>query len=557
MATRQLALYLPDGVVAPPVNPYGRLVANAGTYRALARYGDWERLHVQSRVPVEPDRMSADLDRPPGDPMVSTGSLLATGPAREAGTQLYGQAYLSEPAWIRRHARADGDYSIVGTMFAFASATHRERMVQSTLAPIREWDAIVCSSPTLARTMTGVMDRWEQHLQEHLGSAITLPRPRLPIIPFGSDTTRLARQGADRAAGAALRTRLGIGPDDVVVFSLGRLSFYDKAFPQAMFRAVSQAQAQTGAAVHLVMAGWFPDGESDRNRYEDAAAACAQGVSVTMLDGNDQDVVAQCWAAADIFLLLSDTILETFGQALVEAMAAGVPLVVSDWDGYRFVVTDGVEGFLIPTLGAAPGALGETLALLQYVDAIGYAGYTGAVAQHTAVSVPGTAAALTALIESPDLRMRMGEAGRRTAQDRFAWPVVIEQYLALFDELADLRSACGTPRADVRMNPLRGDPFSDFAALPSNQIHDAFMLFPAGQTIPPATVELDAMFPGIRGNATEAADVLTVVHGDPGICVGDVLARFPANRRPFVRNTVAWLAKSGAVTWRLNASGTA
>ena len=278
-------------------------------------------------------------------PHISTGPLIATAPAAAttAGTLLSGQAYLSEPAWIRRYAGRDGDYSIVGTMFAFASATHRERMVSSTLAPVHPWDAIVCSSPTLAQTVAGVLDAWEDHLRDRLGDGAELPRPQLPVIGFGSEVDTLARRGDDVAARESLRAELGIGAEDVMVFSLGRLSFYDKAFPQPMFRAVAQAQRDTESRVHLVMAGWFPNGAADRARYEQAHRRHAPDVPLHLLDGNDQQLVARCWAGADIFLLLSDTILETFGQALVEAMAAGLPLVVSDWDGYRFIVHDGVE----------------------------------------------------------------------------------------------------------------------------------------------------------------------------------------------------------------------
>ena len=44
-------------------------------------------------------------------------------------------------------------------------------------------------------------------------------------------------------------------------------------------------------------------------------------------------------------------------------MAAGIPVVVSDWDGYRYTVTDGVEGFLIPTLAPSRARQGVELAL--------------------------------------------------------------------------------------------------------------------------------------------------------------------------------------------------
>src|SRR5207244_1790203 len=45
-----------------------------------------------------------------------------------------------------------------------------------------------------------------------------------------------------------------------------------------------------------------------------------------------------------------DNLQETFGLTPIEAMACGVPQVVSDWDGYRDTVLDGVTGYLVPTV---------------------------------------------------------------------------------------------------------------------------------------------------------------------------------------------------------------
>jgi glycosyltransferase involved in cell wall biosynthesis len=49
-----------------------------------------------------------------------------------------------------------------------------------------------------------------------------------------------------------------------------------------------------------------------------------------------------------------DNVQETFGLAPVEAMAAGLPLIVSDWDGMKDTVTPDV-GFRIPTELPGPG----------------------------------------------------------------------------------------------------------------------------------------------------------------------------------------------------------
>ena len=53
--------------------------------------------------------------------------------------------------------------------------------------------------------------------------------------------------------------------------------------------------------------------------------------------------------AADIFVSLADNIQETFGLSVIEAMASSLPLVVSDWNGYKDLVNHGFNGFRIPT----------------------------------------------------------------------------------------------------------------------------------------------------------------------------------------------------------------
>jgi D-inositol-3-phosphate glycosyltransferase len=206
----ELTIYLPDGGITPPLNPYGRLVANAGVYRALARHGGYRRLHFQCRRPA-PDRLCEELlwgegeppdAAPTGAPEVTSGSPLSTASAVRSGILLSGQPYLTEPAWIRRHAGADDAYSIVGTVFAFSFPAPRELSLHSLLAPLHEWDALVCSSPTLRDTVDRTVTDWEDHLRERLcpgPGSLRLPRPQLPVIPFGVDAEAWRRKRATRA----------------------------------------------------------------------------------------------------------------------------------------------------------------------------------------------------------------------------------------------------------------------------------------------------------------------------------------------------------------------
>ena len=163
----------------------------------------------------------------------------------------------------------------------------------------------------------------------------------------------------------------------------------------------------------------------------------------------------RAWFAADIFVSFADNVQESFGLTPIEAMAAGLPVVVSDWNGYRDSVRDGVDGFRIPTIMPPPG-MGEGLA---FIYAAGYAPYdtmVGGAAQITAVHLSAAANALVKLIEDPELRRRMGAAGRKRARETYDWPVIVRAYQRLWNELADgpfLRARGSTARQGPRDTP--------------------------------------------------------------------------------------------------------
>ena len=57
----------------------------------------------------------------------------------------------------------------------------------------------------------------------------------------------------------------------------------------------------------------------------------------------------QALAAADLAVSLVDNTQETFGLSVAEAMAACLPVVASNWNGYRDLIRQGVDGFLVPS----------------------------------------------------------------------------------------------------------------------------------------------------------------------------------------------------------------
>jgi hypothetical protein len=374
------------------------------------------------------------------------------------------------------------------------------------------------------------------------------------VIPLGVEAGALAAQADRPDARRDVRARFGLAENEVLVLWVGRLSYYEKAFPQPMFAAVQQAAAATGARVTFVMAGWFPDAE-DRGYYEAAARAHAPDVNAQFADGNDRDLLAGLWAGADIFLSLVDNIQETFGITPLEAMAAGLPVVVSDWDGYRFTVRHGTEGFLIPTLlGPAGGGMGANLVERHVLEASSYQAYVGAVAQHTAVHIGRAAEGLAALIRSPELRRTMGAAGRARVAEAFDWPVVARQIRALTDELAAVRAAAPPPPSHPPANPMKGDPFVDFIHFATAPLALDTRLVATPGLAPEdvrraGAVALDSAFPGFRAPPELCAEAFALIAERGGAKVRDVLLAFPTPHRRAVEMGLAWMAKYGFVDW--------
>jgi len=554
--TSGLSLFHPQGRIARPSNPFGKDIANAALFRALITHGDFEDVAVLNQAGLTDEELKQELGQA-GNVRISSAALTNTSWPSRHGTLVRGQPYLSELAWLRRQSHCDQDYSLVGLIHTIAPPAVRELIAACTLAPTHPWDALVCTSPAVQLAMTAMFDGLAEHCAARLG-AVRAPRPRLPVIPLAVDTDALAQQAADQRSRNQLRQRLGIASDDVVALWVGRLSYYEKAFPQSMFQAMALAAQQCSRRLHFLLVGWFPGGEPEMQAYKQAVDLLAPDLNVIVLDGNDPQLVAQSWAAADFFASLVDNIQETFGLTPVEAMAAGLPVVVSDWDGYRYTVRDHIDGFLIPTLISPGGAPGELLANLHSLELESYQTYVGAVAQHTAVHIQQAAAAIGRLVDESDLRRSMGKAAQQRAQMTFSWPTVVSQYKELFDELAEVRRRSDplSAKAGACVQPIRGEPFADFRHFATHTLDSVHTLrladgVTAADLAGRLEVQLNRLYPGVRCSADDAHQLLRKleVAGPVGLNLQVLIGEAPAERGPFLKTTLVWLAKMGLVDW--------
>ena len=448
-------VFEPDGYVLESAKLMGRQSAGNGFLRAAVAGLKKETLFAytpRKELAELFSRMVSAID-----PAARVGWIPANRLDRLArvGTLYVPDPSLAERAKLRLRVGPNA-YSLIGVTHTTASQRAMDAIANLLSGPVMTWDALICTSSAVAATVKMVLTAEADYLKWRLG-AQRFTVPQLPVIPLGVHCDDWATDGEEKSRA---RQELGIGPDQLVALFVGRLSFHTKAHPYPMYAALEAAAQRTGRAIALVQCGWFSNTRIEQAFKQGAHEFCP---SCTMIwaNGKSAEERQRAWASADLFISLSDNIQETFGLTPIEAMAAGLPVVVTDWDGYRDTVRDGQDGFRIPTW-IAPAGLGESLGQAYESGTYSYDQHCGAASQLTSIDMRTLVDRLCDLANQPQLRHQLGEAGRQRARAVYDWSVIFRQYQALWCELAE-RRAKGDPRltggaprvAPGRMNPLR------------------------------------------------------------------------------------------------------
>jgi hypothetical protein len=303
----------------------------------------------------------------------------------------------------------------------------------------------------------------------------------------------------------------------------------------------------------LIECGWHAN-DAIARAYKDAANLACPSIQVKLLDGRKIEERKVAWASADIFCSLSDNIQETFGIAPVEAMAAGIPVVVSDWDGYKDTVRHGVDGFCIPTMMPEAG-LGSDLALRHAQEIDTYDMYCGLNCTLVSVDVEATKNAFVSLFASSYLRKQMGESGRARARSIYDWKNIITQYERLWQDLSEIRLNEGKNlRAVTWQWPARMDSFHAFASYSTHKLTPSTVLTLVDSSLDLAIKRIHsyrslAMIDFAKfvvPTTNEINSVLEIAAKGP-IAAINLIENIEVERKPFVFRGLVWLLKMGVL----------
>ncbi len=542
-------LYAADGYTTEGRDIKGRHAAGEGFLRGLLRHGELERLTLHCQTREQARQCERLYEHELAGRPVEWIPAARPQALKEPGTLYVPDPSLARQAWARRRSAAQRDWSLCGVTHTIATQAAVGMIQDLFEAPLQRWDALVCTSRAVQGAVSKLLEAQQEYLRGRLG-AREFVLPQLPLIPLGVDSSLYAESPARRDE---WRRSLDAGENATVVLFFGRLSYHAKAHHAPLYLSLERAARRSGRPVVLVLAGWFAN-DAIRKTFADDAARLCPSVRVVFVDGRKGDVRHSIWQAADVFCSLSDNIQETFGLTPIEAMAAGLPLVVSDWNGYRETVRDGVDGFRIPTRSPAP----ETGKDLGYRFAQGidnYDSYCAYSCQFVEVDIGACELAFTRLIQDAALRRRMGAAGREQARRVYDWSVVVAQYQALWAELAELRAQSeeSAPRGDSGAgDPAHLDPFAIYAGYPTQPLGPALrvrlattdaegglaQLFSAESSAPGRFKEL---VPG----QPELLALLRLVEAQPGLSVGELARRLPLSKQASALRALLWLAKHG------------
>jgi glycosyltransferase involved in cell wall biosynthesis len=251
---------------------------------------------------------------------------------------------------------------------------------------------------------------------------------RVDVIPYGLDPEELTP--IDRAEA---KRALGLPGDAVVLLSTARISRSSKMNYDRLVFFFASLISRTTTKLLLVIAG----SEDGPESLGVNALARERGISdrVRFLTNFPANEKSRIFSSADIFISLSDNLQESFGITLTEAMAAGLPVLCTDWDGYRDIVDDGVTGFRIPVEWKARNHPEDVLAVFDhpYDHSLLFR-----LSQDVTVDADLLLARALTLVENEKLRREMGEKGRARLMTEFAMKRVVARFDDLWRELREI-----------------------------------------------------------------------------------------------------------------------
>jgi D-inositol-3-phosphate glycosyltransferase len=279
----------------------------------------------------------------------------------------------------------------------------------------REGDAIIATSQAAKMWVTGTLDVIRERLLQYGVQPAKLRIPTVRVIPIGTHPIRLLDKHVCRDV-------LGYSDEDIVSLWIGRFNEQGKADLEPLLLLWPEVVKQYPTS-KLILAG-HADDPAYFSGLQQLSVDLGIVSSLKFMADFTPQMKRILLGSADMFISPVDNVQETFGVSTIEAMMQGLPVIASDWSGYRDIIEHRVTGLLIPTYICWDG-LSHLNALAGHID---IQTIVSKYAVNTIVDTSLLLNAICLLSGNPELRRTFGAAGRIRAIRHYAWPEIIQLY---------------------------------------------------------------------------------------------------------------------------------
>ena len=238
-------------------------------------------------------------------------------------------------------------------------------------------------------------------------------------------------------------------------------------------------------------------------------------------------------------------------------MASGLPVIVSDWDGYKETIRNGLEGIRIPTYMPPPG-IGHEIAYRYFSGQFSYGDYLGSTSQSIAVDIPALTQAITALSKNSEMLRTMRKAGIKRAEEHYDWKHIIQAYNELWEELNQRRKDQNEimPISEGQyFHPSRQDPFFMFNEFPTTTISPqgtiTLLISDWPEALKRISLKLGLIIPNTLLELDKIPEVIGHIEEKPNSTLEYIAQKLGQTNDPRFTMTICWLLKLGICQYHL------
>ncbi|MCP4050693.1 MAG: glycosyltransferase family 4 protein [bacterium] len=313
-------------------------------------------------------------------------------------------------------------------------------ILQSIVKNSTKIDSIICPSKSTKK----IIENYCQTLRKtiHL---------KTKVIPYGINTKKFSP--ADNKE--ALRKKHNLPLDKKIVLHLSRINPFSKMDILPLIKNFQEIISRNPDTI-LIIAG-----QVHVVNYVNQIMLYVQrknlSKKILFLPDINHQKREEYYQLSDIFVSLSDNISENFGLTVVEAMACGLPVIISDIASYKELISDGKEGFLIQTISAPVPNYDIYLGTLYERD------FGDINIQSTVVNNKETREKLQLLLNNDTLRMQIGQAALKRTHKFYNEDKMIQRYQDHFERMLE-----SSQKSEIKKFP--GLRFNNLEQIYSNNV---------------------------------------------------------------------------------------